>query len=115
MSVAAGLSRKIGGFYERGFGRSGDIKRATDIFTSPGQVAEDIYKHSPGYYTGKVLRPGTPTLTIPPETPPTATVPGYASEAEKQKRKRRKGYGSSILAGGELGVSAATQRKQILG
>lgn len=50
---------------------------------------------------------------VPPPLVSPMTV-GYASQAEREKRSRRKGYGSTILAGGELGV-ASTQRKQILG
>lgn len=65
---------------------------------------------------GSTLVGGAPKLKVPQTPIGTTTLSvGYASEAERQRRKRRKGYGSTILAGGELGVSAATQRRQILG
>lgn len=66
-----------------------------------------------GKFAGSALKkPVTPpTIT---EPSPITTTAGYASQAEKQRRQRRKGYGSTILAGGELGV-ASTYRKQILG
>lgn len=54
------------------------------------------------------------TLIAPTTPPPSPMTVGYASQAEKQRRQRRRGYGSTIVAGGQLGV-ASTQRKQILG
>lgn len=83
---------------------------------SAGGMVEGLYKTSPGYYIGreigKVFNPKMPTLTIPPMPPSTITV-GYVSEAEKRRRHRRRGYGSSLITS-ELGV-ASTQRKQIFG
>lgn len=53
---------------------------------------------------------------IPPPTGGFSTIRAeYAGEAEKQRRRRRKGYGSTILAGGQTLGEAATQRKTILG
>lgn len=71
-----------------------------------GGLGSSIIKGPSG---GQVLQ--TPSIPTP---GPTQVSIGYASEAERQKRQRRRGYGSTILAGGELGV-ASTTRKQILG
>lgn len=69
-----------------------------------GGIGSTMIKPSP--LGGSTLIPQTP--------PPSPMTVGFASEAEKQRRKRRRGYGSTLLAGGELGV-ATTHRKQILG
>jgi len=62
-----------------------------------------------------LMRGKSPTLSASLAPAGTTTVSaGYASGAERQRRQRRKGYGSTILAGGELGL-ASTYRKQILG
>jgi len=64
---------------------------------------------------GSTMIGKTPTLKASgAPTGQTVVSAGYASEAEKRRRQRRKGYGSTIIAGGELGV-ASTYRKQILG
>lgn len=51
------------------------------------------------------------TPAIPPPGPTTIQAP-YASEAERQRRRRRKDYGSTILTGG-LGTTATTRRIEL--
>lgn len=61
--------------------------------------------------------PGGKSLDIPPIVPgPTEISPGVATagEVEKEKRKRRRGYGSTIISAQPLG-GASLYRKEILG
>ena len=71
--------------------------------TGPGTVA----------YGAQMMKMMEPPPIPPP--PPTQVSAPYAGEAERQRRKRRKGYGSTILAGGQTLGEATTHRKTILG
>ena len=99
MSVAGAL---IGGLYGASVSGGSILTGAT--------VAGTLIGSEIGRKAEAALTPEPPTVTAPSAI---ITSAGYAGEAEKQRRRRRKGYGTTILAGGELG--AATTRKEILG
>lgn len=108
MSFAASGIRKVGKEIERGLGRvERESRRHGGRMMWPISPIVPLVRGAKTSLAKMSELPPLPTSTS------TITVPGYAGQAEGQRRKRRKGYSSTILAGDILGV--ASTRKQILG